>query len=140
MIICCSNAKNVLYRVLRGISEEYLRHSDSIKSISVHRSRAGDAQMWARAPSACPALPWETDPGLLASGRVGSPGQLRPYGFLCSRRAPVRGQVFGAWMQGVGLEGGYYAISFLFLDSAPVFVNSPFVKLAPKYYFEGPGP
>ena len=63
VIICCSNGENVLYRVLRGISEEYLRHSYSIKSISVHRSRAGDAQMWARAPSARPALrpgdrPW----------------------------------------------------------------------------------
>ena len=42
-------------------------------------------------------------------------------------------------MQGVGLEGGYCAISFFFLDPAPVFVNSPFVKLAPKYYFEGLG-
>lgn len=39
----------------------------------------------------------------------------------------------------MGLEGGFYVISFLFLDPALVFVNSPFVKPAPKYYFEGPG-
>lgn len=41
-----------------------------------------------------------------------------------------------------GGAGGlrYYVISFLFLDPALVFVNSPFVKPAPKYYLRGQGP
>ena len=85
-------------------------------------------------PSACPALPRETDPGLLASAGVSFPG------LPLFQKGPRKGSGLQGWMQGVGLEGGYCAISFFFLDPAPVFVNSPFVKLAPKYYFEGPGP
>lgn len=140
MIICCSNAKNVLYRVLRGISEEYLKaqrfHQKYFCPPAMRRGCTDVGTCAVCPPRSAPGdRPWP--PGFRW---VGSPGQLRPYGFLCSRRAPVRDQVCGAWRQGVGLEGGYCAISFLFLDPALVFVNSPFVKPAPKYYFEGPGP